>query len=690
MRSAEFLLEIGTEEIPDGMIGGALEDLERRFREALEKHDLESGARCRTEATPRRLVLVAENLAASQTDRQEIITGPPRKTAFDEAGKPSRAGEGFARRVGVGVEELETDDNGRLFVKRLVAGRPTPDILAEILPAIIAAVSFPKTMYWSGKSGARFVRPIRWLTALYDGALVSFEIAGVAAGRVSYGHRRLSSGPIEVSGAADLREKLKKSRVLLSGRERQDKIESEIDALMPQGLRARANPRLLATLVNLTEYPTPILGGFEKSCLALPEEVLETVMDHHQKYFAVENEAGRLQPHFVAVANLDGDPEGVIRQGNERVLRARFNDAQFFWDADQQQSLANRIEDLKAVTFQARLGSYFEKTERQREIAAALARVLGLSDEQTRQVRRAAELAKCDLTTELVGEFPELQGIVGGLYAQHQGEPREVADAIYDHYRPVGAEDEIPRGPVGRLTAVADKLDTLGGLFRLGMMPTGSKDPFALRRAAYGIIRILVEGELPLSLPELCGMAAAGDHAAALEEFFIERLRYYLREARGCRRDEVQAVLSASSEQPLDVAARAEAISKVRPTENFQRLAAGFKRISNILRQAGGADEHGARGVDDGLLEAGAEKVLFERFAELSPRVARLKNDGRYEEALVAIASLRPAVDSFFDDVMVMTEDEIVRRNRLAFLARLQKEFSTMADFREIAGGGVD
>ena len=687
MKTAEFLLEVGTEEIPDWMIGGALKDLERRFREGLEKHNLDTGVVYSTEATPRRLVLIAQDLADRQADREETLTGPPRKIAFDDAGKPTKAGEGFARRAGVGVDRLGTDDNGRLTVTRRIEGRPTAEILAEILPEIIVAVHFPRTMYWTGKSGPRFIRPIRWLTALYDGAIVPFEIAGVASGNTSYGHRRLSSGAIEVSGAADLRNKLAAGRVILSIEERQLMIETGIRALMRAGLRVRANPRLLTILVNITEYPTPILGGFEESYLSLPEEVLETVMEHHQKYFAVEDEAGRLQPKFVAVANLDGDPDGIIRQGNERVLRARFKDAQFFWDADQKQSLAKRVEDLKAVTFQAKLGSYFEKAERNQEIAARLAGALALSDESIAHARRAAELAKCDLTTELVGEFPELQGVVGGLYAKHQGEPQEVADAIYDHYRPAGADDTIPRRTVGRLVAIADKLDTLGGLFRLEMIPTGSKDPFALRRAAYGIIRILVEGELSLSLPELCGIAEAGENAAALEEFFVERLRYYLREVRGYRHDEVQAVLSASSEQPLEVAARAEAIAKVRPTENFEPLAAGFKRISNILRQAGGADQFAARDVDETLLEEGVEKVLFGEFEKLSPSVAALKDEGRYEEALARIASLRPVVDKFFDDVMVMADDERVRDNRLAFLARLRTEFSTIADFNEIVSG---
>ena len=684
MKTAEFLLEIGTEEIPDWMINNALKDLERLFRQSLEKHSLDTAVSYRTEGTPRRLVLVVENLAECQPERQETITGPPREVAFDDTGNPTKAGLGFVRRAGIDISELETNDDGRVSITRQIAGRLTSEILAEIIPEIIVSIHFPKTMYWTGKSGPRFIRPIRWLVALYNGIVIPFELAGITAGTVSYGHRRLASKKIEVSSFDDLRDKLQQSYVILSGDERRKKIESEILTLMPDQLRVRTNPRLLAILVNITEYPTPILGNFEKSYLTLPEEVLETVMEHHQKYFAVEDKDGCLQPKFVAVANLDNDSGDIVRQGNERVLRARFNDAQFFWDADQKRPLVNRAEDLRTVTFQAQLGSYFDKTERNQKIAVGLAQALSLPNEEIRHISRAVELAKCDLTTELVGEFPELQGVVGGLYAKHQGEPLEVADAIYDHYRPSGVKDEIPRSRIGQLAAIADKLDTLGGLFRLNMIPTGSKDPFALRRAAYGIIRILVEGNLALSLPELCAMASANENTAALEEFFVERLRYYLREVRGYRQDEIQAVLNASSQQPLEVVARAEAIAAVRSTEDFELIAVGFKRISNILRQIDNLDDFSARVIDEKLIEKGAEGVLFEQFRALSPRVASLKDSGHYQEALILIASLRPVVDSFFNDVMVLTEDEIVRNNRLTLLAQLKKEFSTIADFSEI------
>ena len=685
MKSQEFLLEIGVEEIPHGMIPGALKDLERGFLEALEKHRLRAGVEVATEATPRRLVLVANGVADRQADREETLKGPPRRVAFDAEGKPTKAAEGFAKRAGVAVEDLEAGVDGRLLARRLVKGRRTSEILAEVLPAVILGIRFPKTMYWKGKSGARFIRPIRSLLALLNGEVVPFEIEGVHSGNRTFGHRWLGAEEITVSGAESLREELRGGFVILSPHERRQKIEREAAAALPAGKRVRPNRALLETLVYLTEYPTAIAGAFDAGYLELPPEVLETVMLHHQKYFAVEDENGELAAHFVAVANLDGDPDGVIRQGHERVLRARFNDAEFFWQADQKRKLSERVDGLKLVTFQARLGSYHDKTQRNQELVVALADATGgLSSEQVEQAQRAAELAKCDLTTEMVGEFPELQGIIGGIYAGVQGEPKEVADAIYDHYKPEGAREDLPRGPIGQIVAIADKLDALGGMFRLGMIPSGSKDPFALRRAAYGIIVIVVRGELPLTISTLSSLADAGDNTAGLREFFLERLRHFLREERGFKYDEVNAVLAAADDDPREVVARCEAIAKVRPTENFEPLAVSFKRIKNILRQAGGIEQFDGKLVDESLLESGPEAELFQTFEKLRPRVAEHKGQGDYAGALTAIASLRADVDLFFDEVLVMAEQEEVRRNRLTFLAQLLREFSTIADFAEI------
>jgi len=685
MSRAEFLLEIGTEEIPDWMIGRALRDLQERFLGVLEEHELHEGVECATEATPRRLVLIARGVPLRQQDREETLTGPPRSVAFDKDGKPAKAAEGFARRAGLKVEELEVSPEGRLSARRVVTGKPMAEILAGTLAELILKVHFPKTMYWTGKGGPRFIRPIRWLVALLGGEVVPFEIAGVRAGNLTHGHRRLGVADIKVSSAKEFRAKLRENFVLLSAEERRRKIASEMAELISNGCRVRENQRLLDTLVNLVEFPTAVSGTFDREFLDLPDEVLETVMQHHQRYFAVENEQGRIEPRFVAVANLDGDPDGLIRRGHERVLRARFNDARFFWETDLKRSLEERIEDLKSVTFQAQLGSYFDKIQRNARIAEAFVQAAGLPEEVLAGARRAVELSKSDLTTELVGEFPELQGVVGGLYAKVQGEPKAVADAIYEQYLPVAAGGPIPSGPAGQAVSLADKLDTLGGFFRLGMIPSGSKDPFALRRAAYGVVRILIEGRHAVTLSALCGMSGAGERSGELREFFVDRLRYYLRDVKGHRYDEVNAVLAASDDEPLDAAFRVEAIAKVRPTENFEPLAVSFKRIENILRKAGGVEQYAGKPLDTKLLEPGPEAELHAAFEELKPRVARAKQQGGYAEALTLIASLRPAVDKYFDHVLVMAEDETLRNNRLALLARLRKEFSTIADFAEIA-----
>ena len=684
---AEFLLEIGTEEIPDWMIEPACEHLESNFLAALEQASLHSGVTCTTHATPRRLVLVAAGLKERQVDKDEVLTGPPKNIAFDEKGNPTKAGLGFAKRTNVEISQIEVGQDSRLFVKTRVLGRPAADILGEIIPGVIEKIHFPKTMYWTGKTGPRFIRPIRWLLALLDGKVVPFEIAGVAAAALTQGHRRLGAANIAVSGWNDYQQQLGENYVLLSAQQRRERIEKLANELVPDGLRVRKNDKLLTTLGYLTEYPTPILGGFETEFLDLPEEVLETVMQHHQRYFAIEDQNGKLQPRFIAVANLDGDPDGEIQRGHERVLRARFNDARFFWDVDQKRPLADRVGDLDGVVFHAKLGTYREKSERTARIVDEIGADLGLDDSTRQYAHRAAELAKCDLTTEMVGEFPELQGVVGGLYAAHQGEAQETADAVYDHYLPVGADDAIPRGTAGRLVAIADKVDTLGGFFRADMMPSGKRDPFALRRAAYGIIRILIEGKLPLSIGWLCEVSGAGDKAGDLREFFVDRLRYYLRDVRGYRYDEVNAVMKASSDVPLDVALRTEAISQVRPTPDFEPLAVSFKRIENILKQAGGVNKYAKQAVDPALLAAGAEADLQAAVANLREQVSSLKQAGEYVAALTTIASLRPAVDRFFDDVLVMAKDAAVKNNRLTFLAHVLTEFSTIADFAEIVSG---
>jgi glycyl-tRNA synthetase beta chain len=684
MSDLKFLVEIGTEEIPDWMIANALADFEKRFVEALGKFDLTDGVVCSTDATPRRLTLMASGLAAQQADKQETLSGPPKKIAFDADGKPTKAAEGFAKRAGISVDQIEVGPDGKLFIERNVAGRPSADILSEILPEVILSIYFPKAMYWGARNGPRFIRPIRWIVALLDGTVIPFEVGGVVSGNRTQGHRRLGKKDLTVADDASYLTTLAENFVILSADERRQRIVDGYEAEFPSdgAARVRPNAKLLNTLTYLTEYPTVIRGDFEDRYLQLPDEVLETAMLVHQKYFSIEDSAtGVLKNSFIAVANLDGDPEGEIRRGNERVLRARFSDAEFFWETDQKTWLADRAESLKLVTFQAQLGSYHDKTQRMVSLATGLAETANLSSTVKVATGRAASLSKCDLTTEMVGEFPELQGIMGGLYAAHQGEPQEVADAIYDHYKPIGAGDDIPRNAAGQLVAIADKLHTLGGLFRIGLLPTGSKDPFALRRAAYGIVQIVIKGGLKITLNQLCEVADAGDNQSALRAFFVERLRYYLTHDGGFAYDEINAVLAASDNNPVDVVERCAAIAKVRTTPDFEPLAASFKRIRNILEKAGGVELYAPKQVDSTLLEKGAEFDLRTAFSSLQTSL-----DGQPDlvASLELIATLRPAVDRFFDDVLVMSESEKVRENRLAFLAELLLEFSTIADFSEI------
>lgn len=675
--SLPFLLEIGTEEIPDWMVETALASLKGLVQAHLDEHQLQ-GRVTRTEGTPRRLALWAEGIVHRQSDTEELVTGPPKAAAYKD-GQPTGAAVGFAKKWGVAVEDLRLESTPKgeyLAVKRNLAGRAAIELLAEALPDLLPRITFPKTMYWTGKGGPRFIRPIRWIVALLGDDVVRFELAGVKAGRDSQSHRQLGHGALPVT-VEDYEQKLRDGFVLVAATERRERIEGGIQALL-QGtvLTVTPDPALLQTLTYLTEFPTPILGSFDDSFLTLPEEVLVTVMRHHQRYFSLKDAEGKLAPRFLAVTNTQGDPQGLIRHGHERVLRARFKDGQFFFDTDRQRSLESRLELLKNVTFQAKLGSYFEKTERIRALADKLASRVGVNP---RMVDRAALLCKCDLTTEMVKEFTELQGIVGGLYAEREGEPSEVSHAIYDHYKPVSMEDEIPRTLVGQVVAIADKVDTLRGSFSIGMIPSGSKDPFALRRAAQGVVKILAEGDVDLSVKEL------SDGSAELQEFFLDRIRYYFRDLRGYRYDEVNAVLKAGYDHLGDVERRLDAVKAVRPTENFEPVAASFKRIQNILKQANFL----ANGAHVALYRCSdePEQALLEAYLRLRDQLEQRAERSDYRGALEDVAALRPVVDRFFDKVLVNDPDTQIRTRRLTLLQALLQESSRIADFSEIVTG---
>jgi glycyl-tRNA synthetase beta chain len=711
----DFLLEIGSEEIPARMIAGAQEELQRRVTDLLGRERLAASGAVTTVDSPRRLAVLALGIPAAQPDLTEQINGPAVSVAFKD-GQPTPAAHAFAKKAGVDVAKLErvtTPKGEYLSAKITKCGRGAAEILAESLPKEIASIYWPKNMYWR-KPSERFVRPVRWLVAMLDDQVVPLEFGGVRAGNQSRGHRMLSDGGVAIprAGAAYV-ESLRGAKVL--GRpEREHQIRKALDAATRAvpGARWREDKALLDTVVNLTEWPSAILGNFDPEFLELPDEVLVTVMRDHQKYFAVEDAKGKLLPHFLAVLNTDGDPAGLIRHGNERVLRARFNDARFFWQTDQKHPLRERMSWLKSVTFQKDLGSYYEKTLRVQRLCSWICEIIKQNEGAVRPgvVHKAACLAKTDLTTELVKEFTELQGVVGGLYAGVQNLDRGMPDAtrqliaqtIYDQYKPQSAEDSVPRTVEGAVLSIADKAETIAGMFALGLQPTGSKDPFALRRQANGIVRTIAEHKVPIGIGHLFQLARETyrDSVAekkfsreikyedAIRAFFRERLEFYLRDHLGYKYDAVNAVLAADADDVVDAVARAEAVSKVRGSADFDSISSAFKRIKNILRQANETGKRIAPQVDFGGFREDAEKDLGQQIPEIARAVDGFRKGQDYSRALAEISKIRPAVDAFFDKVMVMVEDEGLRANRLALLQTMLREFSTIADFSEIVTEG--
>jgi glycyl-tRNA synthetase beta chain len=648
-----------------------------------------------------------------QEDAAEELTGPSVKVAFKD-GVATPAAAAFAKKAGIAVEELKTvtTPKGEYLAATVVkAGRATAEVITAELPKELASIYWAKNMYWRAGKPERFVRPVRWMLALLGSEVVPVEFGGKAAGKVTYGHRVLfGEAAIALEAPAKYEEALLTAYVIADVETRRHKIRKALDRVTRTvgGARWREDHGLVDTLTHLTEWASDrsvILGEFEPEYLALPEEVLVTVMRDHQKYLAVEHGAGgeektgnneqggKLAPYFLAVLNTEAEDAGlaVIRHGNERVLRARFNDARFFWEFDQRIPLKERVKLLENVTFQKDLGSYAVKSGRVRTLAASLAELLrargGTID--VAALDEAAVLAKTDLTTELVKEFTELQGVVGGLYAKAQGTSAATGAAIYDQYRPESMEDGVPRTVEGSVLAIADKADTIAGMFGLGMEPTGSKDPFALRRAANGIVKILAESAtpLPLTLGEIAGRATENEAVEArVRAFLVERLEFYLREARGQAYDVVKAVLAAGNDDVRDAVARAEAVTAVRGSADFEAVSAAFKRMKNILAQAKGESGHGA--VAGQTSAHPAQAALFTESLLVTERVKTLSAGHEYVPALEAIATLRPQVDAFFDQVMVMDPDEEIRRSRLALLASIVKSFSGVADFSEIVTAG--
>jgi glycyl-tRNA synthetase beta chain len=684
---AELLLELLSEEIPARLQQRAATDLGALLSTALKDAELPFEA-VATYVTPRRLTLVMRGLAARQADVEVERRGP-------RVGAPAAALDGFLGSLGTTDYRLEEqeDRRGRVHVARFVrAGRPAAEVLAQALGEILARFPWPKSMRW-GAHEVRWVRPLKSILCLLDGKIVPLAFGPLAAGAVTYGHRFLAPGPLEVQGFEDYREKLAAAYVRLDAAEREQQIAREATALArAEGLRVRPDPGLLAELAGLVEWPVVLLGQIDQRFMGLPEEVLVSAMRRHQKYLALEDAGGGLAPRFLVVANLPTDDGGrAIVAGNERVLRARLWDARFFWDQDTRRPLASCLPALDGVVFHARLGSLGDKVARLESLATWLA--AHVPDSSVDRAARGALLCKADLMTGMVGEFPELQGVMGRYYALHDAEPPEVAAALAQHYAPQGPNDGCPSAPVSVTVGLADRLDTLAGFFAIGEKPTGSKDPYALRRAALGVIRLILENRLRLPLRTAFRQALAGygdrlgevdpgQVGGELLAFFADRLRVHLKDE-GVRHDLIAAVFAAGEEDDLiRLLAKVDALRDFLATEDGANLLTAHRRASNIVRIEEKRDRRSYAGEPDRQrLQAKEEETLFSRLTTVGGDISSALEREQFTDAMAALARLRQPVDAFFDHVTVNAEDPALRENRLYLLDRVRSALGAVADF---------
>ena len=691
---SEFLLEIGCEEIPARFLPATSQQLKQNIARILSANSLDHD-RIDAYSTPRRLIVRAAGVATSQPDQSRLITGPPWTIAFDQDGRPTAAALGFARKNQVGVEalsEAKTKKGSYLSYQRRVPGREAVRILAEEVPNAIKELDLPKSMRWES-SRFLFLRPIRWILCLFDGQVLPIQLASIRAGDRTFGHRILAGNREAVVRSFDeYRQKLREAQVEIDPMTRLHRIQADLEAAaVEQGGDLVEDRTLLQTVAHLSEHPGVVCGNFDQEFLKLPREVLITVMREHQKYFSLHEREGKLLPKFLAVVDSDGTHSRQIQAGHERVLRARLSDAAFFWESDLKIPVQDRIGLLKQITYQRNLGTLFQKTLRIKALSTFTVKSIR-HPELLSQVEQAAELCKTDLTTEMVREFSNLQGVMGGLYARVQGIEAGVSEAIYDHYLPVGAEDPVPRGLGGAIVALADKLDTLAGAFCLGLIPTGSRDPLGLRRQALGVIRILLAKELDLSCERMLRKAYQGvrrfadrsreETSRSFRDFLKDRLRFLFRE-QGFRYDEINAVVEVCWDNPVESRKRLGAIAGMRESSDFRSLATSFKRIKNILLKAE-VDPQAACTIDPALFATPEEGLLHGQVVSLDRGISKAIRAGRHEAALGMMASLRPAVDCFFDKVLVMDKDPTVRRNRLALLAFLLQTFLKVADVSEM------
>ncbi|MGI9449182.1 MAG: glycine--tRNA ligase subunit beta [Geminicoccaceae bacterium] len=683
---AEFLLELLSEEIPARMQDLMRRELAFRFDEALEKAELAyTKSEMHSYVTPRRLVLTINGLVSQQPDVDVERKGP-------RIDAPDKAIEGFKRSLGTESYELteEHDKKGAFYVARFrKVGRPTADLLAKIIPDVLKDFPWPKSMRW-GDHDVRWVRPLNSILCVLDGVIVPFVFGPVSAGNVSRGHRFHAPEPFEVENFDQYRKELARRYVVLDRDERRAGIKGQADLIAKQqGLRLRQDDSLLDEVTGLVEWPIGVCGSIDAEFMELPPEVLVTSMRAHQKYLALEDESGNLAPKFIAIANLEAKDGGeAIIAGNERVLRARLWDAKFFWDQDRRRPLEELTPKLNDIVFHAKLGSVGQKVFRLVSLAGWLADHLKIDRTAT---ERAALLAKADLVTGMVGEFPELQGLMGRYYAQEHREPEPVAEAIGDHYAPQGPSDNCPSAPVSVAVALADKLDTLAGFFAIDEKPTGSKDPFALRRAALGVIRLLLENQLRLSLGDTFKQALSGyDEKLKVEKdavvnelltFFGDRLKVHLK-ASGVRHDLISAVFATGDDDLVRLLARVDALATFLASDDGANLLTGYRRASNIVRIEEKKDgTHLDGNVDDALLEATEERVLYDGLTAAAHHISRAIDGEQFTDAMAALAIVRQPIDSFFDNVIVNAEDRDIRKNRLNLLSNIHRSMETIADF---------
>ena len=697
--TADLLFEIGTEEIPASYVPPVLEQLHKIASESLTNQRISFGE-IETLGTPRRITLSIKDIKTLQESQETEVVGPPKRIAYDENGEPTKAAIGFAKTQGVELSALRIVDTERgeyVAASKLETGAPVHEVLETLLPEWIEALRFPKTMRWETKSEeprafARFARPIRWLVALLADEVINCTYGEADAGRLTYGHRSLYPEPITLA-SANLKayiENLRGVGVIVCPKARRDTIEKQVrDVLETEGCLPKVDDELLDTVNYLVENPQPIVGNFSESHLEIPPEVLITAMKKHQRYFPMWKDESALASKFITISNgTDGNIDGV-RHGNERVLHARLNDAEFFYSEDQKTTLADKVERLGAVIFHAKLGSLLDKADRLKALVKFISTELKLAETTIHYTERAAWLCKADLTTHMVIEFPSLQGITGSYYAQNSGEPDPVAAAIAEHYQPLGADTPLPETEVGALLAIADKLDTIVGYFGIEERPTGSQDPYSLRRHALGTIRILQDRKLPLSLDAVVEKAIslytvelADDTKTSVLGFIKERLRVILQEAQQHAPDLADAVLAVGDVDIIDILKRASVLAEFRLTLNFEEVYNALNRVLRIL------PPNAPETVDAALLCDDAEKEVYACVTEAEPRFQESIQERDYAKLLTQLATLQPAIDTFFDDVLVMAEEPALRTNRLALLNRIGRNIYAVADLTKLVIAG--